>query len=604
MSNRYYQDELRYLREVGPEFARANPELARYLADAGADPDVERVLEGTAFLCGRIRQKLDDELPELTASLMSLLWPHYLRPVPSMTILELLPEIEGMQAPVVVEAGAEFASRPIDGTPCRYRSAWPVTLRPLVLRDARLETPPAQPARLVVVLQAGPKAKLEDLALDSVRFHLAGDPPAAFALYLLLAAHVDSVTVTAGTRSADRREARLSSEQVRAAGLDRHELVLPYPPHVFPGYALLQEYFALKERFLFLDVNGLARVVRTVGATDTLELTFTFNRRLETFPLVSPENIRLHCVPIVNLFAHSAEPIRLNHDRVEYLVQPARTGIADRRHAEVYSIDRVLGLVRAQALESHEFKPFYSFAHLAVPGGAGATYYQTHITPSAIGAEARWGTDTYVSFVVGGAPDRLPAEETVSIDLTCTNRDLPNELRAGDICEPTDRSPPTARFRNLLKPTPTVPPPLGQGLHWRLISHMSLNYVSLTDVARFKELLRIYDFQAAYDAQRAAAHERKLDGLRALRSAYRERMVRGAPIRGVQVELELHEDHFAGEGEAFLFAALVDRFMAAYVTLNAFTQLNVRFARTGRVFAFPPRTGEQFTPAELRDGGQ
>ncbi|MCK4341299.1 MAG: type VI secretion system baseplate subunit TssF [Phycisphaerae bacterium] len=603
VGNTYYQDELRYLREVGPEFARANPEIARYLADPGSDPDVDRLLEGVAFMCGRIRQKLDDELPELTGSLMSLLWPHYLRPVPSMSILELLPEIEAMQAPMLVEAGAEFASRPIDGTRCRYRSAWPVKLRPWALRGARLETPPAEPARLILQFQVAAKANLADLELDAVQFHLAGDPRTSFTLYLLLAAHVENVTVGDGGSGRDRREMPLPPGSVRPAGLRQDEQVLPYPPHVFPGYCHIQEYFTLKDRFLFVDVHGLARAAGQLKLEDKLELTFTFNRRLDSFPRVSPENVRLHCVPIVNLFPHNAEPIRVSHDRVRYLVQPARAGLADRRHAEVYSIERVLGLVRSEDMESHEFKPFYSFTHMATPDPRSATYYQTHISESMIGRDSRWGTDTQVSFVVGGQPDAVPEEETVSIDLTCTNRDLPAELRAGDISEPTDDSPSGTKFRNLLKPTPTTRPPLGKGLHWRLISHMSLNYVSLTDVEHFKELLRIYDFQAAHDAQRAIAQQRLLDGIELIKSSYRERMVRGAPIRGLQVNLELNEDHFAGEGDAYLFAALADRFMAAYVTINAFSQLTVRMIRSGQVYAFPPRAGEQFTPAEGHHDG-
>lgn len=598
MSNTYYQDELRYLREVGPEFARANPEIARHLADVGSDPDVERLLEGVAFLCGRIRQKLDDELPELTASLMSLLWPHYLRPVPSMSILELLPDIDGMQAPVQVQPGAEFASRPIDGTRCRYRAAWPVTLRPWVLRDARLETLPGQPVRLALLFRAAAKAKLEDLELSTVRLHLAGDARTAFTLYLLLAAHVESVVVSDGSEAARRRETTLPAGCVRPAGLDPQASPVPYPPYMCAGYGLIQGYFAFKERFLFVDLHGLDRAVQTLGLTDTLELKLTFNRRLESPPLVSPENVRLHCVPIVNLFPHNAEPIRLDHERVRYLVQPARTGLADRRHAEVFSVDRVLGLVRAEALESHEFRPFYSFTHLVSHDPRSATYYQTHLTPSLIGQGARGGTDTYLSFVVGGQTDALPPEETISVELTCTNRDLPGELRAGDVCEPTDASPSGTRFRNLTKPTPTISPPLGKGLHWRLISHLSLNYVSLTRIEHFRELLRLYDFQAAYDAQRALAHQRLLDGILSIRSAFRQRMVRGSPVRGLRVDLELNEDHFAGEGDAYLFGAIVDRFLAAYVTLNAFSQLEVRFARTGQVYSFPPRWGEQFTPVE------
>jgi type VI secretion system protein ImpG len=602
VSQTYYQDELRYLRDVGPEFARVNPEIARFLADRGSDPDVERILEGVAFLCGRIRQKLDDELPELTASMMALLWPHYLRPVPSMTILELLPDIEGMQAPLVVPAGAEFASVPIDGTRCRYRACWPTTLRPWRLRDIRLETEAAKPVRLVMLLQSSAKATMEDLELGTVRFHLAGDPQAAFTLYLLLAGHVDHLTVSNGSSRHDRPEVRLGAQQVSASGLGRSEGVLPHPPRSFAGYRLLQEYLVFKERFLFVDVKGLDRAVETLELSDTMEVAITFNRLLETYPLVSAENVRLHCVPIINLFEHPADPIRLQQDRVQYLIQPAKAGIADRRHAEVYAVDHVAGLVRAGGLESREFQPFYSFAHVGLSESRQATYYQTHLVENVVGIGARGGTDTYVSFVVGGKTDQLPQEETISVELTCTNRDLPAELRAGDISEPTDSSPPGTRFRNLLKPTATISPPLGRALHWRLISHMSLNYVSLTDAEHFKELLRVYDFQSEHDVQEALAHQRMLDGILSVSSHFDERMVRGAPLRGLQVEIELHEDHFAGEGDAFLFAQVLDRFMGLYATINAYSQLTVRFARTGQVYTFPARCGEQITPAESRGG--
>ena len=602
MIQTYFQDELRYLREVGPEFSRANPEIARFLMDRGSDPDVERVLEGVAFLCGRIRQKLDDELPELTANMMALLWPHYLRPIPSMTVLEFLPDIDGMQAPLEVPSRAEFASVLIDGTRCRYRSCWPVTLRPWRMREVRLETAAAQPVRLIIRLQSSAKATLDGLELGTVRFHLAGDPLTAFTLYLLLAGHVDHVTVSDGSARHDRGELQLSPEHLAPAGLDRSEGVLPYPAHSFPGYRLLQEYLVFKERFLFVDVKGLDRAVETLELTDTIEVAVTFNRRLDTYPLVSADNLRLHCVPIINLFEHSADPIRLQHERVQYLIQPAKSGIADRRHAEIYSVDRVAGLVRSGGLESHEFQPFYSFAHAGAADTRSTTYYQTHLTENVVGGGPRAGTDTFISFVVGGQAGQLPQEETISIDLTCTNRDLPGELRAGDIVEPTDTSPPGTRFRNLLKPTATISPPLGKALHWRLISHMSLNYVSLTRAEHFKELLRVYDFQSEHDAQDALAHQRMLEGILSVRSRFDERLVRGAPLRGVQVEVELHEDHFAGEGDAYLFSTILDRFLGLYATVNAYSQLTVRFARSGQVYTFGARCGEQTTPAESRGG--
>lgn len=600
-SNTYYQDELRYLREVGPEFARANPEIARFLADRGSDPDVERILEGVAFLCGRIRQKLDDELPELTASMMALLWPHYLRPIPSMTVLELLPDIDSMRAPLRVNAGAEFASVQIDGTRCRYRSCWPTTVRPWTLQDARLETAAAQPVRLILRFQSATSATLEDIELDMVRLHLAGDPAAAFALHLLLSGHVDHATVSDGSSRHDRPEFLLGPEKITPGGLDRDQGVLPYPRHSFPGYRLLQEYFAFKERFLFVEIRGLDRAVSKLELENTLELAVTFNRRLETFPLVSRENVRLHCVPIINLFQHACDPVRLRQDRVQYLIRPSKSGLADRRHAEIHAIEQVWGVNQAAGLEAREYQPFYSFSHLGQGEQEAAAYYQTRVEPNVLGGDPRLGTDTYVSFV-SPTGAKLPEEETISIEALCTNRHLPGELRAGDICEPTDTSPPGTRFRNLIKPTPTLCPPLGKGLHWRLISHMSLNYVSLTNADRFRELLRVYDFQSEHDVQTALAHQRMLEGIVSLRSTYGERMVRGAPLRGLCVEMELNEDHFAGEGDAHLFSGLLDRFLGLYVTINAFSQLTVRFTRSGQVYTFAPRSGAQITPADTRGG--
>lgn len=599
----YFQDELRYLREVGPDFARANPEIARLLTDRGSDPDVDRLLEGVAFLCARIRQKLDDELPEVTSGLLSLLWPHYLRPIPSMSILEFLPEVEAMQSPLRVPAGAAFASIPVDGTQCRYRSCWPTVLRPWGIDDARLEATAGAPAKLVLRFRTSSKAALENLELGHVRLYLAGDPRTCFTLYLLLAAHVGEVRVSDGGTGGKRREMALSAKAVRAAGLDRNEAVLPYPQLSFPGYRLLQEYFAFKERFLFVDVHGLDRAVRELELTNVLELSMTFNRRLDSFPLVSPENVRLHCVPIINLFEHSADPIRVQHERVQNLLMPSKSGVADRRHLEVFSVDRVAGVVKGEGVEAREFEPFHSFHHLAASDPSRISYYQSHLVPNVHSGDPRLGTDMYLSFVCAGEGGGLPADTTISVELTCTNRHLPGSLRAGDICEPTDSSPAGTRFRNILKPSPTISPPLGRGMQWRLISHLSLNYVSLISAGHLKELLRLYDFESEHDAHRALAQQRMLEGILRVDSTFRQRIIRGAAVRGVQVDMELNDDHFAGEGDAYLFASILDHFLALYTTINAFSELSVRSSRTGQVYSFPPRWGEQPTPAGAVNGG-
>jgi len=611
VKNAYYQDELRYLRETGPEVARANPEVARYLADRGSDPDVERLLEGAAFLCGRIREKLDDELPEFTASMMGLLWPHYLRSVPSMAIVQLRPDMAQLQAPVYVNAGCTFASTPVDGTRCVYRACWPVTVRPWSIEDVRLETEPGKPVRFILTFRCAAGLNAADLDLGTVRLHLAGDTATAFTLFQLLAAHVHQAAVTTVDSGSPalpskspalpgRKRFELGSDAITAAGQTGEEGLIPYPARSFLGYRFVQEYFAFKERFLFVDVAGMDRAVAEIEPGDALRLSVTLNRRLDSFPRVSTDNVRLHCVPVINLFQHPGEPIRVRHDRVRYLLHPSKVGVADRRHVEVYSIDSVTAVTQGAAVQTRPVPPFYSFAHASAGDPRKVSYYHYEVVPCVQRDDPRLCTDTYVSFVGAQAPGQMPADETMSFELTCTNRDLPGQLRAGDICQPTDSSPASVEFSNLGKPTETIRPPLGKALHWRLISHMSLNYVSLTTVDHFRELLRVYDFQSEHDAQRAAAHARLLEGIVHVSARYHERMVRGTPLRGCQVELELSEEHFAGEGDAYVFACVVDRFLAQYVTLNSFSQLSVRFARSGQRYAFPPRWGEQFTPAEER----
>lgn len=614
VSGQYYQDELRYLREVGPDFARTHPDIARLLSDRGSDPDVDRLLEGVAFLCGRIRQKLDDELPELTANLMGLLWPHYMRPVPSLSILEILPDAGAMQAPLTVPKGSMFGSVPVDGTSCRYQNCWPVILRPCILDEAGLEISPAKPATLNLRLRAAGKAGLDACQLSSVRLHLAGDPLTSFTLYWMLTAPVADGNYVlpaireirvSGTGATAKQPVLLSSECIRTAGLDRSEPVLRYPARSFAGYRLLQEYFALKERFLFVDLLGLDYAVRTLDVKDTIQISIVMNRRLDSYPRVTRDNVRMHCAPIINLFPHSADPIRLKHDQSQYLVMPSRTGVADRRHVEVFSLDALAGMAQVDGGATVEYKPFHSFDHDMWDDVRHAAYYQTHVAPAIDGGDdPSMGTDTFVSLVGGAMQDGLPADATISLEMTGTNRNLPEKLRAGDICEATDSSPAGARFTNLLKPTPTVRPPLGKALHWRLISHLALNHVSLTDVEHFRELLRVYEFQAEHDAQRAHAHRRMLEGIRKVRTSYRERLIRGAVARGIYTEIELHEDHFAGEGDAYLFATILDRFLGLYVTVNAFSELKVTFARTKQEFAFAPRWGEQLTPAGMREGSR
>lgn len=577
MFNKYYQDELQFLREMGEEFSGAYPAAAHFLEGPGRDPDVERLLEGFAFLSARVREKLEDEFPELTHGLMQLLWPHYLRPVPSMAILEFQPVMPALRQSQTVPRGIEVDSVPVEGAPCRFRTGYEVTLHPLTLDDVAQETSSAGRSVLKLGFRLWNQVRPEAIRLDRLRLFLHGEPAVTFALYYLLLKHVEEARVTAGRgdRSGAHRPVTFA-----AAGFGADEALLPYPAASFPGYRHLQEYFALPEKYLFIDVLGLDRL-NELGVTDQFQVEIRFDRALSPTLRPTREEIRLYCTPIVNLFAHEGDPIRLERDQTEYRIRPAGR---DPLHHEVYSIERV-GAWDAAAGEEREIPSFHDA--MRVGTGGRSSFYFHRLRTSVVDERV----DVYVSFVDGKANAIPPFAETVSFALTCTNRQRPEALRVGDINVPTDTSPAFVRFRNLTAPTPSVAPPLGGDLQWPLISHLSQNYLSLTEIDALRGVFELYNFQTRRSPQAARASARRLEGLSAIRAEPAVILHQGCPLRGSRITIDVLEDRFAGDGDLFLFATLLDEFLGLNATLNSFVQLRVHGLQQGETLTWPCRTG-------------
>lgn len=582
MYNIYYQEELAFLREMGREFAAAHPTVAHMLESAGADPDVERLLEGVAFLTGRVRQKLDDEIPELFQSMMSLLWPHYLRPVPSTGVLQFQPMFDQLSGPTNVPRGAEVESIPVDGTACKFRTAYDVELLPLDIAAATLDQPMASDARFRIVLKSAGKQPLGKLKAQRLRVYLADPTVQSAMLYLWIRRYGRWVEVRNPTTG---KSSRVSIDAVKPVGFGREEGLLPFPAHSFVGYRLLQEYFTCPAKFYFLDFNVLDRVP-LVEATDQVEIIVPFSRKPEDTMRVEKDSLRLFCTPIVNLFKHDADGLRVDHTRTQYRIRPASMGSAP-EHFEIYSVEKVVGLVQGEA-ERRVYPSLHSFKHVGIPGQE-AIYYQTRLYDAVVGE----GTDTYISFVSADENFVVPPTETISIELTCSNRNLASRLKVGDVSVPTSKSPEFARFRNITPIGRALRPPLGRGLHWRLISHLSLNYLSLTSVEALRGILELYNYQAMYDRQAARENILRLEGLVGIETKPIERLIRGAPIRGTSIRLEMKEDNFASEGDMYVFAMVLNEFFALYSSINAMTELSVRGTKFGEIYHWAPRLGQQ-----------
>lgn len=582
--NKYYQDELTFLRDMGTEFARAYPELAPFLLAEGSDPDVERLLEGFAFLSGRLRQKLDDELPELTHSLTSLLWPHFLRPIPAMSILQFHPVPHLVTGTQVIPRGTQVDSVPVEGTPCRFRTAYDVAVHPLSLAAVDLEQEDTAPT-LRLVFECNTGVPLDVLELESIRLYLHGDAFVSQSLYLWLCRYVTSLTVRSLPSQGAGASFTLPPAAIQPVGFAEDEGLLPYAPTAFVGYRLLQEYFALPQKFLFVDITGLTPL-RHDTAAERFEILCTFSQAFDNPVRVSTNNVSLYCTPIVNLFEHDADPIRLNHEKVEYLVRPSHRNPS---HFDVYTIQQVTGLVQGSG-ERRQYHPFLSLQQMeAEEGLRQAIYYRARLTPSVIGG----GVDTSIAFVTREERPALPPTETISLELICTNRDLPTQLKVGDISVPTASTPESVRFRNIFRVTPAIPPPLDSGLHWHLISNMSLNYISLANIEALRVILSTYNFQMYYDRQATRAHELRLKGLERIQVSPIDRLLRGSPIRGLRIDMDMRESHFAGEGDLYLLATVLNEFFTLYVSINAFHELVVRNVERGEEYRWPTRIGQQ-----------
>jgi type VI secretion system protein ImpG len=601
----YYMRELAYLREQGAEFARRYPKIAGRLRigpDQADDPMVARLVESIAFLNARIRHKLDDDFPEIAEAMLNVLYPHYLKPVPSMAIVQCTvdPTQGGLTGSYTIPRGTTVESEPIDGEPCRFRTAYPLTLWPIELVHAELVGRPFKAAYrspsnanwlLDLHLECtSPKLTFEGLAPGSLRFFLMGKAQYVFELYEALFVNVKDVAVAASLSDPGARS--LGSACLRQVGFAVDEGMLPYSPRSFAGYRLLTEYFAFPSKFLFFDVDGLdARQLQGVGTS--LHILFYLDRLPTGLPpsFVATKSFQLGCVPVVNLYRKRAEPARLTQTESEVRVIPdIRRPLA----SEVYSIDGVTA--SSPTGEAIEYLPFYELKPPRRTLDDRSYYYAARRTPPPSDVHRDPGTEVYLSLVDRELKPTAPASETLHVETTCLNRDLPSRLPFG-VGRPRLQlgiSTPVARVICLTPPTPTLRPPLSRAVLWPLISHLTLNHLSISDAEdgaeALRAILRLYDFADSSDTRKM------IDGLISVTS---QRVVgrtdvggQAGIVRGTEVTIEFDEEQFTGHG-LFILASVLERFLGLYCSINSFTTLVATTRqRDGELKRWPPRAGE------------
>lgn len=603
----YYERELDYLRKSAANFAEKYPKVASRLVlepTKCEDPHVERLLEAFAFLTARIHTKLDDDFPEITEGLLGIVYPQLVRPLPSMSVVEFQLDAEKgkLTSGLKIERNTPLYSKPISGVPCTFRTCYDTTLWPLSVNAAELR-PPSQlkpPVKtsdsawaIRLELRCAKDVSFAALKPDKVRFYLDGESGLVNILYELLFSRLNRIQVRDLTPGSRLAPVFLPASALHAVGFGPDEGMVAYPASSFLGHRLLLEYFAFPEKFLFFDLTGL-EAASAAGFKDGIEVIFLISEvegsgRVQRLELeLSKKTFRLGCSPVVNLFSQVAEPVQLNQRRSEYPIVP---DVRRPYSVEVYSVDVVTAINSANQ-KITTFEPFYSLRHSSRRDDR-SCFWLARRRPSTRPNDD--GTDMWLSLLDLSMSNVDPNATILSVRTTCTNRDLPSRLPFGNQDSDFEMEGAAAmrRIVALRKPTAPVRPPLGKGILWRLVSHLSLNYLSLVEEGKdaLQEILRLYDVGRTAYSQNVIQSILDVQCSKQFARLVSEQGVCFA--RGLRIDLEIDEDQFAGGG-AFLFAAVLERFFGLSASLNSFTQLNVTTPqRKEGLHRWEPRSGRR-----------
>jgi len=574
----FFQDELSYLRQGGNAFAHANPKLASHLGQMGDDPDVERLLEGFAYLTGRVQESMAHERLEFNHALISVLWPSFLRPIPSATMMQLTPKQGRSQNRQIVPAGTTILSRAIEGVHCPFRTVSDCAIDPLELESCELDE--AIRTKLCLHFRTLDDLPLGKIGLQDLRLTCLGEAPVRQMLYLWLGRYLEKAVICFDEAGEIRLDIK---KQMAAIGLGEQESLLPHPRTAFEGTRLLQEFFTFPDKFYGYDLKSLGQIFHAINERK-FRLEFFFERPLPKGVRMMPDSMALHCVGAVNLFPHDGDPLLIYHEKRAYPVRPSGENA---RFLEIFSVDRVRATApsadKRRLSRTRTYPSFESFLHESHKSADGQEqqaheeaqiYYRLRPKPS----RKMSGFDYEISFVRHDnvkRPGSIPGEEAISLELSCFNRNLCHELAIGDIVYAGVGAPDFVSYRNVVRPSRAVHPPLDGTLSWNLLASLALNYRTLLNREAIAALLTIYDYESAITATQERLSAQRIAAICSFETKSVSRLCKGFHVRGQKSYMRLRESAFHTEGEMYLFATVLAEFFNLCSTVNSFHDLEV-----------------------------
>lgn len=582
----YFDREMAYLRDAGRKFASLHPQRASALRlDSGdfVDPHIERMIESFAFLTSRIQQRLDDDFSEFCDTILSVLCPPLVNPIPAFTILEFFP-LEGFsKTKSTIHRGATVESAPIGEREeiCTFRTTSEVQLLPIHLADLTFGKEPGQPSYMRAVLKVLGGENSRKIDWSTLRFYIHGDLPVYGPLFSLLHKEVERVLVHTPVE-VDRpvaAEVLSAAKNLSCSDYTKEESLLPLPAYVSSSFCTLYEYFLFPEKTRFFDLEGL-EFLKSWDSFSTLYLDFQLRSDPPMGLRVGRENLRLFCTPAVNLFQVEGLPVTVEQNCSAARVEPA---MQRRNRYDIYSVEAV-STVDNETGETIQFSPLLGFLPMAsTPSGRNLSF---HIDRRIL---ANGETEHWLRFVDRDGYAGCPSVEGLSIALTCTDGELAGELLRGDLTIPGDLVDESIGVHNLLTPTTPAPAPLARSEKlrlWELLGTFNTNLLSVANASVLKDLIQLMAHFAgaiensesgkSVENRRSLSWRGRLASIQEVSTDFVMDIVKGCPLRGTKMTIAIvSEKAFEERGELLQFMAVLSQFLAHYCPLNSFVDLEL-----------------------------
>ncbi len=590
----YYQKEMSFLRRMGGLFAAKYPKIAKRLnfnEHQSNDPHVERLIESFAYLTSYLQKDIDDQFPRVSSALLKTLYPHLGTMTPPMSIAHFDAYTKGGSTDVYsIPKHTKIFSESATGDRCRFQTCYPVDLWPIEVKDVELTklakydfaTGLLPQYAYALKISLSSERPLGSLDPKKLRFYINAPKTDANTLYHLLFEEDLPVVVLGEDQNTP---TLLPAGSIKPVGFDRDEEVIPSPKNGHRAYGLLQEYFSFPKKFMFFDIDNL-RFDETSKSIDLLIpiLHGTTAKNL----VINKRTLLLGCTPIINLFSKTSEPIRLNHQKIEYRL------IADHRRentTEVHSIDRVFSSGTDET-EVKQISPYFSYNHHDLNSRKNYFWHARQISSANPKIE---GTDTMISFVdMDMSPTQTPVDVAYA-RIWCTNRDLASSLSAGTLLQAAELNPPVHSITCLEQPTNTVYPSDDGATQWKLVSQLSLNYLSFSSGQESLEALK--EALVLYAGDMQGGQELEINSLKYMHCETVLRRItqegwRGF-VKGTSVTLTIDDNGSPAFG-ALLFMSVLAHFFGLYAHINSFAELTIKNAHKEGVWKkWPPINGTQ-----------